>query len=105
MELSTLLAIGAVIFFIFGTIVYFKQNKPTMDDVIEALKDPLLMLFLYAEKQGWSGPEKMEYCIKEVLKIVPIKVEEETIRLIAQKLYIEYSDFIKEMLESDKKEA
>lgn len=105
MELSTLLAILAIIFFIFGTVVFFVQKKPTADELLDALKEPLLMLFLYAEKKGWSGPDKMEYCIKEVLKYVPIKIDEATLREIAQKLYDKYSDFIKEMLESEEKEV
>lgn len=102
MELNTLLSILAIIFFIFGTIVYFKQYKPSTEQLIEALKEPLFMLFLYAEKQGWTGPEKMEYCIKEILKVLPVHIDEATVRLVAQKLYEEYSEFIKEMLGTDK---
>ena len=104
MELSTLLAISSIVFFAVGTIVYFRQAKPTTNDLLEVIKEPLLMLFLYAEKKGWSGPEKMEYCVNQILKIIPIKMDKDTVEKIAQKLYKEYRELIISKLE-DEEEA
>jgi len=99
MELNTFLTIIAVIILGIGTVLYLKNNKPSKETIVDQLKEPLLLLFLYAEKNGWSGPDKMKWCMTQVLKIVPVQIDHETLEGIAQKLYDEYSSFIKKSLE------
>lgn len=99
MELNAFSAIIALIILGIGTVIYLKRNKPSKDEIVDQLKEPLLLLFLYAEKKGWSGPDKMKWCLSQVLSIVPVKIDEATLEGIAQKLYDEYRSAIKETLE------
>lgn len=99
MEYNTFLSLVGFCLLFVGGMIYFKNDMPEKEDIIEELKEPLLLLFLYAEKKGWSGPDKMKWCLEQVLKIVPIHIDYLALEGIAQKLYDEYSNFIKENLE------
>lgn len=99
MSYDSLLTIIGFIILLTGSIVFLKQDPPTKEDIFEELKEPLLLLFLYAEKKGWTGPEKMKWCISQILAIVPVDIDYLALEEIAQKLYNEYSDFIKKHLE------
>lgn len=70
---------------------FFKQGKT---EQINQLKDSVLKLFLLAEKQGLTGPEKMKWVSSELYKFLPsdiIKkiISEESIEIWLQKVYNE----------------
>ncbi len=81
-----------------GLFYYFKKEQGDLDDLVEFSTPIFMSLFLYAEKQGWIGEEKMAYCIKEASKFFPISISEEFISDIAQFLYDQYEKIIKNVL-------
>lgn len=99
MEYDMLLTLIGFGFLIIGFIIYLKNDPPTGEDILDELKETLLLLFLHAEKKGWSGPDKMKWCLEQALKFIPIEMDYLALEEIAQKLYDEYSDFIKKNLE------
>lgn len=106
MELTTIISCFACFVFAAGTVIYMKIKKPSFKQIAKRLKEPLLQLFLYAEKQEWTGAEKMEWCIDQLLEILPIKikVDEVTLRIVAQYLYDEYREFIIRVLDDEQEE-
>lgn len=97
MEMNILLTGLAIFVFVIGAIIHFK-NMP-LYDIIDEVKEPLLMLFLYAEKQGWSNEEKMEWCLTQIVQKIHLDIDQATLEQIAQKLYDKYRNFIKSVLE------
>lgn len=81
-----------------GLALRFKKGQTIFNKLKKTIKEPLLMLFLYAQKKDMTGPEKMEWCIQVIMSKTNIKVDEAYVREFAQYLYDESIKYVKEAL-------
>jgi hypothetical protein len=96
-----------VVLIIIGSIAiysYYKTNLSgkSKEEVVSFLKIEALKLFLYAQKQGWTGDEKMDWCVIQILKLFPDKIDkyvEQPIRDFLQAIYDEYIETLKKEAE------
>lgn len=76
------------------------KNKKERDRIRHEIEKATLELFLYAEKQKWTGPEKMAYVAKNLYRLVPSVMTkyytEENLAYHLQKMY----DLTKKKLEN-----
>lgn len=68
-----------------------------------SVKEQAYQLFLYAEKQGWIGQEKMAYVANEIYRRIPdgvlkLVIKEDTIANYLQSLYDQFkTNLVKEV--------
>lgn len=68
----TAIIIGAVIG---GFLSYLKIRSKSKKEPLDLVRQKAFELFLHAEKQGWVGPEKMEWCVDQLVKLLPTKLQ------------------------------
>ena len=92
---STWLAIAAAVIASVGLFFNIKGTEKKLQ--IRTIRENLLQLFLYAEKQDWVGPDKMAWCIKQIIVILPDNIEKivgDAVDSWAQKVYDEFKVWI-----------
>lgn len=100
-EMIIFLIAAVVIAAIVAILHIVDANTNVSDDTINQFKEVIYKLFLYAEKEDWVGPEKMEWCIKRVTVLMPwLPMSEDVIRSLANDFYKEYKNFIIEEVET-----
>lgn len=69
----------AVIIVLSGTLQFFTLKSKKKEELVAIVKQEALQLFLYAEKQEWIGPKKMEWVAEELANHVPSNVLKQVI--------------------------
>lgn len=98
-DANTIGMITTVFLVLLGLFLHFKKGRLAFEKIKSAIKEPLLMLFLYAQKKEISGPEKMEWCIQVIMSKINVEIDEEYIREFAQYLYDKSIEYVKEALD------
>lgn len=85
----------------------YKGRNPELDKAIaekllpDNMQDKVLMLFLFAEKQGWTGPEKMEWVVDQLLSQLPLAmrpVNRDPIYNVVTKMYEDFKHFAEDQV-------
>jgi hypothetical protein len=94
------IAVAIVAVLVGVAILVMRYKNLNLEQSRTQLKQDVLYLFLYAEKQEWVNDEKMKWCIQKIYEMFPdslIKkvISYETVEKWAQLLYDEFKTFIK----------
>lgn len=90
--------------FVMISIIYIlftilKYTQMSYEEVESHFKKNALVLFLYAEKQGWDNEEKMNWCVDTFYNKLPASIQKiflkELIKEELTKVYDDFKDFIK----------
>jgi hypothetical protein len=79
----------------FAVKTYFNVKGKSKEAILKELKQEAYKLFLYAQKQGWTGPEKMEWCAKKIALLFPEQIRTYIEGPIQEWLQSQYDDFKK----------
>ena len=92
--------IFALAFIVEAVRLYFLKKEKKHDDHLSYLKNQAYQLFLYAEKQGWSGSEKMAWVSAQVHERIPFKVIQSIVgeQMITEWLQSTYNEFKESLL-------
>ena len=97
-EMSTVLL---TIFVLLSAVLSFLSVKGKKEAELKAaVKEQALKLFLYAEKQDWIGPHKMDWAAEQIAQRIPgdmlkAVIGEEKIRTWLQGVYTEFKENLK----------
>ena len=88
---------------LYGANTYFTK-KNDLKALEEEVKEQALQLFLFGEKQGWIGEEKMNYACNKIYElidkgIIAKVIKEQTIKDWMQNLYNSVKDNLKKISE------
>ena len=97
-DINTIGIVLTAFFVLLGLALHSKRGRTSFDKIKETIKEPLLMLFLYAQKKDITGPEKMEWCIQVIMSKINIEIDEAYVREFAQYLYDKSIEYVKEAL-------
>lgn len=75
-----------------GITTYLHARDKKQTELVSLVKEQAYQLFLYAEKQNWIGPEKMDWVAEQIVKRIPSDtlvqvIGEERIKNWLQSLY------------------
>lgn len=93
-EVMSIILLAIVIVY-FAVKTYFNLKGKSKESILKELKQEALKLFLYAQKQGWTGPEKMEWCAKQITLFFPKQIRTYIEGPIEKWLQDQYDDFKK----------
>ncbi|MED1125195.1 hypothetical protein [Bacillus atrophaeus] len=94
-DAATLLLVAALFSSIVTTYIGLRGKKE--EELQSHVKEQAYQLFLYAEKQSWIGPEKMDWVAENIAKRIPTDtlkkfVGEDQIKDWLQSLYNGFKD-------------
>ncbi len=79
----------------------FFQFRASKQTKLEFLKAKALELFLFAEKQGWTSAEKMDWCVDKMSEYVPkeyLSLLKVTLRVFLESVYDQFKkELVKEV--------
>lgn len=94
----------AAIVIVCGVDTYIKHRKDTKKSLITNLREEVLGLFLYAEKQNWINEDKMGWVVQQVYNRIPVKVlklagkffDQDDVEKLVERLYQEFKERLQE---------
>lgn len=101
-EIASIILVVAVVGF-FGVKTYLSLKDKSKEVIIKEIKIQAYKLFLYAQKKGWAGPDKMTWCVDQVTKLFPEKVKAYIEGPIEKWMQDQYDEFVEYIAENAEK--